>query len=164
VSYWRLGTGTTTTAVPDSWGTNTGTASGGFTPGAAGAVAGDAAATFDGTSGKVSMGNPAGLQLWSGDSAGTYYSTGLVVDDNQWHHVVMTYQSGVAGGTKIYLDGAVVFTGTLTVANQTYPLILGAWRNTNGTFAEYFKGTLDEVAVYNTGLTPATVLQHYRAR
>lgn len=203
VSYWRLGTGTTTTAVPDSWGTNNGTASGGFTPGAAGAVAGDTAATLDGTSGRVSIGDPTSLQLgsgsveawfkapgtdtnyhelvskagvfalglynhqlgfWDDSAAQAWHGTGIAVDDSQWHDVVMTYQSGVANGTKIYLDGALVLTNTLTVASQADPLMLGVWRDPSGALSEYFKGTLDEVAVYNTVLSSSTVLDHYRAR
>ncbi len=197
VSYWRLGAGTTATVVPDSKGSNTGTASGGFTPGVAGAISGDTAASFNGSSGKVDIGNPADLRLGSGsievwfktsnagtgyrefvsrqnayglavkdnvlgfwdDNGGGWKSSGLAVDDNQWHHVVMTFQSGVANGTRVYLDGALVLTDTLTIKDQSKNVTIGAWNS-----SEFFAGTLDEVAVYSTVLSAATVLAHFNAR
>ncbi len=197
VSYWRLGTGTTTTVVPDSKGSNTGTAGGGFTPGVAGAIGDDTAATFNGSTGKVDIGNPADLRLGSGsievwfktsnagsgyrelvsrqnayglalkdnvlgfwdDNGGGWKSSGLAVNDNVWHHVVMTFQTGVTNGTKIYLDGALVLTNTLNIKDQTKNISIGAWNTT-----EYFSGTLDEVAIYSTVLSNATVLAHTNAR
>ncbi len=197
LSYWRLGTGTTTTVVPDSKGSNTGTASGGFTPGVAGAISGDTAAAFNGSTGKVNIGNPADLRLWSGsievwfktsdagsgyrelvsrqnayglalrdnvlgfwdDDGGGWKTTGLALDDNQWHHVVMTFQSGVTNGTRLYLDGALVLTDTLNIQDQTKNITIGAWNS-----SEFFAGTLDEVAIYSTVLSAATVLAHYNAR
>lgn len=197
VSYWRLGAGTTSTVVPDSKGTNTGTASGGFTPGVAGAISDDTAASFNGSTGKVNIGNPADLRLWSGsievwfrtanagtgyrelvsrqsayglalrdnvlgfwdDDGGGWKTTGLTLNDNQWHHVVMTFQSGVTNGTRIYLDGALVLTDTLNIKDQTKNITIGAWNA-----EEFFAGTLDEVAIYSTVLSAATVLAHFNAR
>lgn len=200
VSYWRLGTGTTSTSVPDSFGTNNGTATGGFTPGVTGAISGDTAATFNGTNAYVTIGNPTNLQLNTGSvevwfntaSAGTAYrdlvskegvyyfgfnnnilgvyddgggafrSTGVDPTNATWRHVVLTYQSGVTNGTKIYLDGSLVLTTTLTAVGQTKPVALGAW--VGGGPAEYFAGTMDEVSIYNVVLSAATVTDHYLAR
>jgi Concanavalin A-like lectin/glucanases superfamily len=79
-----------------------------------------------------------------------------------WHHVVCT-KNGAA--IKQYIDG-VDRTGTMTNATfvdndeaisigcDTYP--------TGG--AEFFQGSIDEVAIYNRVLTPAEVLAHYNAR
>ena len=63
VSYWRLGESSGTSAC-DSYGANTGTYQGGFTLGAAGAIAGDpdTAVTLDGSSGTVSVPHSASLE------------------------------------------------------------------------------------------------------
>src|SRR2546423_12540295 len=54
VSYWRLGD-TSGTSACDSWGSNAGTYTGGYTLGSVGAIAGEAntAATFNGSHGYV---------------------------------------------------------------------------------------------------------------
>jgi PKD repeat protein len=64
ISYWRLGETSGTTAA-DSVGANTGALKGGVTLGALGALVGDtnAAMTFDGSTGYISVGNSATLNL-----------------------------------------------------------------------------------------------------
>src|SRR5205085_1925088 len=56
----------------------------------------------------------------------TTRDTGVFIADGQFHHVAMTFQSGVAGGTRIYVDGALALTTTITVLNQGQPLDIGA--------------------------------------
>ena len=78
-------------------------------------------------------------------------------NDGQWHHMVAT-QSG--DGMRLYVDGTLRATNGQTQA-QGYT---GHWRiggdNTWGP-QPWFNGTLDEVAVYSTALSPATVAHHY---
>src|SRR5438105_4848445 len=67
VSYYRLGE-TSGTSACDSWGSNAGTYTGGFTLGTVGAIKGEAntAATFNGSNGYVTV--PHGSSLDVGDN------------------------------------------------------------------------------------------------
>jgi hypothetical protein len=88
------------------------------------------------------------------------YETTQIVFDGTWHHVGMVY----AGGTlKLYVDGAPAATtalvnGTVTSLNDaTSPLSIGS----AGGAGAYFQGSLDEVAVFATGLTDQNMLSLY---
>ncbi len=70
-------------------------------------------------------------------------------DTSTWHYVVAT-KSG--SSVHLYLDGVDV-TGTVTnqtMVNNTQPLVIG-----QSTGTAYLKGSVDEVALYNTVLTPS---------
>jgi Concanavalin A-like lectin/glucanases superfamily len=84
-------------------------------------------------------------------------SAGINLADNQWHHVAMSFQSGVNNGTKIYVDGVLRLTTKFTVLNQTGPFHLG---DENGA-AEFISGTIDDAAAYNTVMTAAQIRSHY---
>lgn len=74
----------------------------------------------------------------------------------------MTFDSGVTDGTKIYIDGFLVWTGTSTVAGQTRNFSVGASQNVGtGAWERYLDATIDEVAVYNQVLTYEDIIQHY---
>jgi concanavalin A-like lectin/glucanase superfamily protein/calcineurin-like phosphoesterase family protein len=64
VSYWRLGD-TAGTSACDSWGSNAGTYTGGYTLGSVGAIAGEAntAATFNGSNGYVTVPHSSSLDV-----------------------------------------------------------------------------------------------------
>jgi phosphodiesterase/alkaline phosphatase D-like protein len=74
------------------------------------------------------------------------------------YHAVATYDGATQ---RLYLNGTQVASraqsGSASVT--TWPLALGSW---NG-YAESFRGTIDEVAVYNTTLSAARVSAHYTA-
>lgn len=81
------------------------------------------------------------------------------VDDGNWHHLVYT-QSGNAA--KLYVDG--VQRATATTAQSTFNFGSGtAYIGAAGGTTELYKGTLDEVAVYNTALSATRVQAHYDA-
>jgi Concanavalin A-like lectin/glucanases superfamily len=83
--------------------------------------------------------------------------TGL--NDGQWHHLalVLLGSSGVA-----YVDGATVATDQPLRWNQFTDKSFGiAW---NADPAIYFNGTLDDVAIYPTALSPTQIAAHYAAR
>ena len=63
---------------------------------------------------------------WAADAP---RSTGVNIADNTWKNVVLTYQSGVSNGTRIYINGVSVLTTTITVLNQTGNLFGGAEAN-----------------------------------
>jgi PKD repeat protein len=83
----------------------------------------------------------------------------LSYNDGQWHYMVATQGPD---GMSLYVDGNLVGTNPQTSA-QAYS---GYWRiggdNTWGSNSPYFTGSLDEVAVYDSELTPAEIAQHYQ--
>ncbi|UYG18186.1 PKD domain-containing protein [Brachybacterium huguangmaarense] len=84
-------------------------------------------------------------------------------NDGNWHHVVSTLGSD---GMKLYLDGTLVasnasvttaqpFTGYWRIAGDN----VGGWPN--APTSNYFSGSMNDVAIYSSALTPQQVAQHY---
>ncbi|GAA4731986.1 hypothetical protein GCM10023350_14200 [Nocardioides endophyticus] len=82
-------------------------------------------------------------------------------NDGSWHHVVFT-RTQTSGAIALYVDGASVGTATGSTSALTSAANLNFGRSNSTQF--YFAGTLDEAALYNTVLSPATVTSHYGAR
>jgi hypothetical protein len=82
-----------------------------------------------------------------------------LLNDGQWHHVVVTREQGV--GKSLYVDGV------LEAMGSTNNSPLGANRNINigGNTIDhrYYKGLIDEVALYSYALSSSQVLAHYTA-
>lgn len=93
-----------------------------------------------------------GLGEISAVSSGTY-------NDNLWHHVVVT-RTQATGALVIYVDSAVVGSTTVNTRLLDDQTQLNFGRLGFG--ANYFAGTLDEVAVYTSVLTPTTITNHYQ--
>ncbi|MGE0066906.1 MAG: LamG domain-containing protein, partial [Solirubrobacterales bacterium] len=76
----------------------------------------------------------------------------------QTYHVVGTYDGTTQ---RLYINGAQAKSGSLSGAASvtTNPLYVGSWGGTE----EFFKGTIDEVAVYGSTLSAARVSAHYQA-
>lgn len=81
------------------------------------------------------------------------------VDDGNWHHLVYTQSGNTA---RLYVDG--VERASATTTQSTFNFGTGAWYvgSASGT-GEYFKGTMDEVALYNTALSGTRIAAHYSA-
>jgi hypothetical protein len=93
----------------------------------------------------------------------TATSNNLSAGLNNWHHLVMTYESGVGG--SVWLDGVETTSGewgdilwtppydnqSLTVGNLKF--------GTNSMY--FFDGRIDEVAVYSYALSDDEVLDHW---
>ncbi|WP_198411682.1 MULTISPECIES: LamG-like jellyroll fold domain-containing protein [Cryobacterium] len=83
-------------------------------------------------------------------------------NDDTWHHVVGTQGPD---GMRLFLDGSEIGSNPTTV-NEGFD---GYWRAGGGNLnswpaqpaSPYFSGTLDEVAVYPSALSPAVVAAHY---
>jgi len=92
---------------------------------------------------------------WLTTSADYYFTPEL----NRWYHVVYVVTSG--GDCKIYLDGTykntVTFTGTPKFVRLGGNVRVGQY----GGGTEWFKGTIDEVRIYNRALTAGEILQLY---
>lgn len=109
-------------------------------------------------------------QFWtdSQPTGATPMKSAETVTDNQWHHAVL---SASGSGQALYLDGIKV--GSLGRAAKhmpgVYAYLGGGYANTAwmgvataGTYR--LTGQLDEVAVYQHGLTDDQVSAHYQAR
>jgi hypothetical protein len=81
------------------------------------------------------------------------------IPNARFSHVVATYD-GTSGA--IYLNGTLVDSAASTtqLASTTNPLTIGAGRG--GVYC-YFRGALDEVALYGTALAEARIQAHYAA-
>jgi subtilisin-like proprotein convertase family protein len=88
-------------------------------------------------------------------------STGVNLADNAWHHVAMSFDSGVSNGWSLYVDGVRRLTTTATTTNQTHALVLGAG-NAAGDM-QNFNGLIDEAAIYNRVLSEAEIQAIYNA-
>jgi hypothetical protein len=93
-------------------------------------------------------------------------SAGEIVDDGQWHYVVVTYRTNQPGASaEIYLDGELSGTASTEasladVGVFQYPMVLMA-RNNRGTVDENFSGLLDDLQIYNYAKTAEEVAQDY---
>jgi hypothetical protein len=88
--------------------------------------------------------------------------------DGQWHHVVATVSA--TSGSKLYLDGSLQASDATMTASQNYNAVgywriaydnLGGW--TNAPTRQYFKGSLDDIAAYNSSISAAQVYTLYGA-
>jgi hypothetical protein len=91
---------------------------------------------------------------WTADAP---RSTGINIADNTWKNVVLTYQSGVINGTRIYINGVSVLTTTITILNQINNLFGGAEANAS----QYAACQISSFNMYNRALTAQEVLQNY---
>jgi len=93
---------------------------------------------------------------WAAD---TPRSTGINIADNTWKNVVLTYQSGVSNGTRIYINGVSVLTTTITIFNQINNLFGGAEANAN----QFASCQVSSFKMHNRAITAQEVLQNYNA-
>ncbi|MGH7195632.1 MAG: LamG domain-containing protein [Candidatus Saccharimonadales bacterium] len=89
-------------------------------------------------------------------SSSALRDSGINLPDNQWHNVVETFQSGVNNGTKLYVDGQLVYTTSYTTVIQGYPLTIG-----QNSSAQQFAGTMDDARLYNRILSPSEIKNLY---
>jgi len=71
----------------------------------------------------------------------------------EWHHLAATYNGSAL---KLYVDGNLVATpkAATPLSTGAFPLFIGG----NPLWGEFFKGTIDEVRVYNRALTDGEIL------
>jgi hypothetical protein len=81
---------------------------------------------------------------------------------NIWYHVTGVYTGGTSGtNALIYVNGALVKSGTISVVpqNSGYNVYLGRSAVMGGT--NYFPGIMDEVRIYNQPLSAGEIKQLY---
>jgi len=110
-------------------------------------------------------GSSDGIRVWYRDSGGTggsiiTYSSSVA--DSSWHHVVLTQSA--ANNRKLYLDGVEVENDTtsrnvLSVSSSS----IGA-ANSNGGYAQFFDGKIDNMKLYNRALSAGEVQAEYQSK
>jgi hypothetical protein len=86
-------------------------------------------------------------------------STAGGYNNGAWHHVVFT-RTRSSGALALYVDGVAAGTATGSLASLTSSSTLTLGRVQGGS---HLLGSLDEVAVYSTVLSAATVAAHHSA-
>jgi Concanavalin A-like lectin/glucanases superfamily/CARDB/Matrixin len=96
-----------------------------------------------------------GNLLWSYE---VIESSGKNYADDRWHYLAVTVQSGV--GQKVYVDSELVASGNKGESNFSWDSHLTIGRADSN----YFKGSIDEVALYGNVLSQIQIREHYLAR
>ena len=79
---------------------------------------------------------------------------------NTWTNIIITVESGVTNGTKIYFNGVAdtwQSGGTHTIVANTNTLSIGRRYGTTW----YFNGNIDETSIFNYALSSAQILEIY---
>jgi hypothetical protein len=93
---------------------------------------------------------------WYAQAWGDDVSSGVVVDTN-WHHVVVVY----AGTTlSIAIDGVQKAVGSSALNTPFSSLLIGEGMPGDGT--KFFRGTIDDVRIYNRALSTQEISQLYQ--
>jgi serine/threonine protein kinase len=85
--------------------------------------------------------------------------------DGQFHHVVLTIQRDSTMGGHLYVDGQPVLAFDTTALSgdlsNDQPLRIG--NHCNPSYNSFFKGIINQLAIYNRALTPAEIKTYYDA-
>ncbi|MBI5150807.1 MAG: LamG domain-containing protein, partial [Candidatus Omnitrophica bacterium] len=98
-----------------------------------------------------------GQVMLSKNNVGTVTSTGSI-PAGQWSHIAVTFATG---STIFYINGVAGSPQTAaftTFGSNTETLLIG--RRSWSTSSQYFKGLIDEVAIYNRVLTASEIKSH----
>ena len=96
--------------------------------------------------------------------AGASANDTQALNDNLWHYVAVTVNSGVTNGSFYYVDGVQkpnAFTSTLVPSNYaTNPFCIGTWNTTS--YTNNFIGEIAEIRVWNTALSPIQIASQWQ--
>lgn len=93
-------------------------------------------------------------------------ASGISVNDNQWHHIAITWVSS-GGSVKLYKDGALAYSGTFvsgTSITAGGSLVFAQDQDSiGGGFdqGQAFSGLIDEVRIYSEALSLGEIQKHY---
>jgi len=108
------------------------------------------------------------INITDAGATGPNASTGVSTNDGNWHFIAVTWKSS-SGQVKLYKDAQQVYSGTLAVGAVLTPggsLVIGIDQDAvGGGFdpAQAFKGTIDEMMLYNRALTTDEIARIYNA-
>jgi len=211
MSYWRLDDGGSTAV--DATGANDGSIVGGVTTGVSGAISGDTAMSFDGSTGYVNVPSTTGLndlftgsytvEVWinttstaqqrivgkwptSGDGLVTmivnapspgqlsaYEGNGADIDalesqsssldDGNWHQIDLVRDASVSPVyQRLYVDGNLDAERPESEAPTANSSAFQVGHDGSAN-ADYFDGSIDEVALFSGALSPSRIQAHYEA-
>ena len=113
-----------------------------------------------------------------GTQADISFTNSRDLRDNQWHNVVLTFQSNISNGLKLYIDGELEDTISTTFGDigehtdtetPRYGVIGAGSESTTGSTGEptspgsIFYGYISILTYYYKTLTPQEILQNYNA-
>lgn len=93
-------------------------------------------------------------------NASNWVVTGVSSNDNNWHHVVGTYDRNTTTA-KIYLDGVLKNTNssiTFGPTSNIQPLMIGSRSGASG-----FGGNISNIKIYNRAISAAEIRQNFEA-
>ncbi len=76
--------------------------------------------------------------------------------DNKWHHIVHEYSTEI-GGQKLYVDGKLEASGSKSNSDFTWQKYVRIGYSLQAS-SHYFKGSIDDVRIYNRALSEAEIL------
>ncbi|HLY26038.1 MAG TPA: LamG-like jellyroll fold domain-containing protein, partial [Aggregatilineales bacterium] len=79
---------------------------------------------------------------------------------SQWTYIAMTR---LGTSLTLYVNGTAVASATISNGQIDTSTVIFAIGRKSSSAADFFNGSLDEVAVYNKALSPARIMAHYQA-
>jgi RHS repeat-associated protein len=104
----------------------------------------------------LTTGNKVEFQVGAGNKSQTLDSSGTITDTTNWHYIVATFASGVM---KLYVDNGTPT--SVTAAFTTASTNSSTFDVGRAGTANYFNGTIDELALYPSVLGSTQVNTHY---
>jgi RHS repeat-associated protein len=93
-------------------------------------------------------------------SAHVMRDSGAVVNDGRWHYVAAVFQTGIASGSQMYVDGAPAGSPfQMTVVDQNLEMEIASYYSAG----QFFNGLIQEVALYPALLSAVRIRAHYQA-
>lgn len=86
-------------------------------------------------------------------------STGFNLADGIWKYISLTFTSGAANGSTVFLNGSGILTTSYTISNNSSNLFIGSEQNAN----QNANCNISQVQLYNRILSPQEILQNYNA-
>lgn len=90
--------------------------------------------------------------------------TNIKLNDNIWHSIIFSFNSDVANGSKLYVDGILKLTFNYAMLTQIHPLTIGSattpGKNTTDT-GQNFKGYVSNLRVWNIILSEDFIRNNY---
>ena len=93
------------------------------------------------------------LNFWGSGISG-YPSTNAIANVNNWYNFITTYDS-TSKNISYYISGQLIASKTITlnIIPNTRPITIGYQTSSNGTYYGYFRGSIDDIKIYNRVLT-----------
>jgi len=105
----------------------------------------------------IFMVTSSGIVRMQSQNRTTLNTAANLIQEDQWHLAVVTYEGGIA---RIYVDGLQAAVGNFTLANKADATF---WIGRNESIGERFDGLIDDLKAFNYALSPEEVVDLYYA-